>query len=56
MPAPISHRQTEVWVAGLLCSAALMLTSFAWQYLQLQQLLQPLPTQIPLSAFTCTRE
>ena len=36
MPAPISHRQTEVWVAGLLCSAALMLTSFAWQYLQLQ--------------------
>lgn len=42
MPAPISHRQTEVWVAGLLCSAALMLTSFAWQYLQLQQLLQPL--------------
>ncbi len=42
MSAHISHRQPEVWVAGLLCIAALMLVSFAWQYLRLQQLLQPL--------------
>ena len=42
MPADNSHRQPEVWVAGLLCTAALMLASLAWQYLQLQQLLQPL--------------
>ncbi len=41
MPPHISHRQPEVWLVGLLCTAALMLTSLVWQYLQLQQLLQP---------------